>query len=914
MKKLLCLVIIIVLFAGCTPKDKKEDSLSDKPITVIDTDNLIYNYNQDGTALLALDKDNINSILETDKKMENTTKEELWIKVSNLFSKNFVVTNGYFPRGENGNFLVDVANGKIDLTNYQLNGDLNHDSMIDEKDVDLLVGALVNKDADTAYDLNLDDTIDNKDLVYLSARLLTDASSFSFYTEDGKRLETQKVEYTNKGIIEDKAFNGLSKIRVVVNDLNGDNQLEMSPAINIAQTEENKISEKSNLLSRLFFNKAYASDVHMYNEREYEKEELFKTFIRQATEYIRKQKVDKYLTSWNISYEVIDLIKDGDKISQLSGGLDSFKNRIDRMVEDELVREHFQYDMDVFKRISTKHSYLIMLGQKGASKEALTSHVTANRNSETKVIKGAYGNKKYKSLVNYATVYYTEKPAMAIEGTVTIEGWTNPSGKIKFSRLGPGFQHDDLVKEYDIQNGKFKTGNDLATGEYRVDFYVPGEKIMYTLFGDSKENTFIFIGNEKEPNKVQWNIKSGGITIYGLIEENGEPLEGAEVVLSPQYKKSGVKDTEKVYTDENGKYKIDNVPFGAYDVLVGEKGSSKDKKVKKQEVGAVDSKPDGDLERVFGYGLSQDQKDKKDSDDLQLEWEAEALGMTVEEYKKYKNSENQKSDFEDANEDSNTSDSIEEGQSSEDEEQVANMLEELMKSLLSWFANWDEKEIEVPKIQYNSTYDVELVWKIEDAFSVTSRWQDISLTESSKIVSEYNSAAYVISEKEDIQPEYFNVDIINSKMKAGGKVKYDSKDLTLGVYKIAQDMALSKEDIMNMESEEALEEFDMNILSSMMDNYNLNGEYKKDTIYIEIDLPWEFVWNESVEMGDFGMPYVAHLMIMPEDLKNETFSGYIPKSDFDKLIANDYKYAQYTREGSEGKVSYKLTIKVHQKQ
>ena len=186
MKKLLCLVIIIVLFAGCTPKDKKEDSLSDKPITVIDTDNLIYNYNQDGTALLALDKDNINSILETDKKMENTTKEELWIKVSNLFSKNFVVTNGYFPRGENGNFLVDVANGKIDLTNYQLNGDLNHDSMIDEKDVDLLVGALVNKDADTAYDLNLDDTIDNKDLVYLSARLLTDASSFSFYTEEEK--------------------------------------------------------------------------------------------------------------------------------------------------------------------------------------------------------------------------------------------------------------------------------------------------------------------------------------------------------------------------------------------------------------------------------------------------------------------------------------------------------------------------------------------------------------------------------------------------------------------------------------------------------------------------------------------------------------------------------------------------------
>lgn len=914
MKKLLCLVIIIVLFAGCTPKDKKEDSLSDKPITVIDTDNLIYNYNQDGTALLALDKDNINSILETDKKMENTTKEELWIKVSNLFSKNFVVTNGYFPRGENGNFLVDVANGKIDLNNYQLNGDLNHDGMIDEKDVDLLIGALVNKDADIVYDLNLDNAIDNKDLVYLSARLLTDATSFSFYTEDGKRLETQKVVYTNKGIIEDKAFNELSKIRVVVNDLNGDNQLEVSPAINTAQTEENKISEKSNFLSQLFLNKAYASDAHMYNEREYEKEELFKTFIRQATEYIRKQKVDKYLTSWNISYEVIDLIIEGDKVTQLSGGLDSFKNRIDRMVEDELVREHFQYDMDVFKRTSTKHSYLIMLGQKGASKEALTSHVTANRNSETRVITGAYGSKQYKSLVNYATVYYTEKPAMAIEGTVTIEGWTNPSGKIKFSRLGPGFQHDDLVKEYDIQNGKFKTGNDLATGEYRVDFYVPGEKIMYTLFGDSKENTFIFIGNEKEPNKVQWDIKSGGITIYGLIEENGEPLEGVEVVLSPQYKKSGVKDTKKVYTDENGKYKIDNVPFGAYDVLVGEKGSSKDKKVKKQEVGAVDSKSDGDLERVLGSGLSQAQKDKQDSDDLQLEWEAEALGMTVEEYKKYKNSENQKSDFEDTSEDSNTSDSIEKEQSSEDVEQIPNMLEELMKSLLSWFANWDEKEIEVPKIQYNSTYDIEFVWKIEDAFSMTSRWKDISLTESSKIVSEYNSAAYVISEKEDIQPEYFNVDIINSKMKEGGKVKYDSKELTLGVYKIAQDIALSKEDIMDMESEEPLEDFDMDIFSSMMDNYNLNGEYKKDTIYIEIDLPWEFIWNESVEMGDFGMPYVAHLMMLPEDLKNETFSGYIPKSDFDKLVANDYKYAQYIKEGSEGEVSYKLTIKVHEKQ
>ncbi len=911
MKKLFLLFIIIVLCTSCSARDKKDEINLGEVITQINTDNLSYNYNQDGTALLSLDKDSVNTILGADKKMqERITREELWIMVSALFNKNFVVTDGYFPRGDNGNFLVDVFDGKIDISNYHLKGDLNNDSMIDDKDMDILIGALVEHKMETGYDVNLDNVIDYKDLVHLSARLLVDATSFSFYSEDGERLEVQNLAYENKGIIENKAFLGLSRVRVLVNDLNGDNQLEINSSVtNVAQYESNSV------VFPLFFHIDLTSDAHMYDEREYEKEEIFKSFIRQATEYIRKQEIDKYLTSWNVCYEVIDLIKVGDDVIQLSGGMDSFKNRIDRMVEDELVREHFQYDMEVFKRISTKHSYLIMLGQKGASKEALTSHVTANRNSETRVLTGIYGNKKYKSLVNYATVYYTEKPEMALEGEITIDGWTNPSGKIKFSRLGPGYGHDDLEKEYNVENGKFKTGNDLATGEYRVDYYVPGQKIMYTLFGDSKENTFVFIGNEKGPSKVNWNIKSGGITIHGLIEENDEPLEGVEVVLSPQYKKSGVKDTKKVYTDDEGKYKIDDVPFGAYDVLVGDKGSSKEEKMKKQEIGAVDSKSDGDLERIVGLGLSEDDEKKQNNDDIQLEWEAEGLGLTVEEYKSYRDSENDKADFENDIDDSNTQDSMEEAEKdSEDIENTPSLLEKLMKALLSWFANWDEDAIEVPRIQYNSTYDIEFVWEIEDTFLVTSKWQDIPLTESSDVVSEYNSAAYVISEKEDIKPDYFNVEIINSKMKEAGEIDYDISDLTLGVYKIAQDMALTKEDIMNMETDESLEDIDMDMFGKMMDSFNFNGEYKKDTIYIEIDLPWEFVWAESREMGDFGMPYIAHLMMLPDNLKDDSFSGYIPKSEFDKLTANDQKYSQYTKRGGDGEVSYELTIKVHKKE
>ncbi|HUW62708.1 MAG TPA: sigma-70 family RNA polymerase sigma factor [Candidatus Bathyarchaeia archaeon] len=165
---------------------------------------------------------------------------------------------------------------------------------------------------------------------------------------------------------------------------------------------------------------------------------------------------------------------------------------------------------------------------------------------------------------------------------------TVQAGRTTKARLMVDMSGFGAIEGYVLKGGKPAAGLEVGTGlrntetgpdgYYRLNDLAPGVEIIMAgnRFGQMpggtqrRQRADVVAG---EVTRVDFELAGGGGAIEGYVTRNKEPLSRIDLLFSPMEppREAGL----TVTTDENGWYRIDNVPEADYEVVVSAPGGHK---------------------------------------------------------------------------------------------------------------------------------------------------------------------------------------------------------------------------------------------------------------------------------------------------------------------------------------------------
>jgi len=559
------LSLILLLFVACggggngktTTSDNNSTSSSQTEIIPLaDNSNVtpLYDYNQDKTAIRTLDNSQVNHYEEVEIALEKLKSQqnqdqfnaEIDKFVSEILTFNRPIDNipSYAPRGANRSLLVEVKNGQIDYSSYQLKGDVNGDFQVNFKDIELLKTALFESNNETQYDTNDDGQIDIKDVIYATARLNSEIAYFDFYDKQKQRLDIPIHTIKESKTV---TYNGnKSSILVVAKDENGasgytdgglsDSSLEWYKKDGW-QLDNTESSSKSNII------KKSANEMIINSSRE-----------------VVNIEPDPYLIGWHFSLKYIT-IGGLDAFDSEQYGIESWRWFFEGEIEPK-IKSHFRKTKmnHPITKMFTPMQYIYWVGsQKGKTNEVKAKDFTFKYNYKldgTRVT--------LKRIVEATTILFESKADKTFKAVINVPDIID--GKATLKRVGPTPKEESF--EGEVKENKIEV-NQVPFGAYDIEVETKcGCKIELEkakVFEEDETTFNLFLAEEK--------LKAQLLTL--IVEDNhGKPLTNKDVKLEAKECLDQGEGENNAYisqsgtTDHVGQVDFEDILIGEYRVIV----------------------------------------------------------------------------------------------------------------------------------------------------------------------------------------------------------------------------------------------------------------------------------------------------------------------------------------------------------
>jgi len=561
---------IVLLFMACggggsdhtdtnqTVQEHNNSSSSEEIVTLEDNSNVtpLYNYSSDGTLIRTLDNSQVNQYEEIEillEKLKNDQKHTEFDAKIDQFVNNILTFNrpvdaipSYAPRGANKSLLVEVNNGQIDYSSYQLKGDVNGDYHVDFEDIKALKTALFEGSSDLQYDSNGDGRIDIKDIVYTTAHLNSEIAYFDFYDTQKHRLDIPQRTINDPKTV---TYSGsASTILVVAKDENG-----ASGYIN------GELSDSS---------------LEWYHQSGWQIEEISETNTSKST--IMKKSANEIIIG--TSREVVNIEPDpyllGWKFSikyTTTGGLEAFESEqygieswrwfFEGEIEPK-IKSHFmktKMEQPIIKYFNNMQ-YIYQIG----SRMGKTNEVKA----KDFIFKYNYtldGKRvTLKRIVEACSVLFESQADKTFKAIINTS--ETIKGKATLKRVGPTPKEEEF--EGEVNDNEIEVKN-VPFGAYDVEIKTQcGCKIELEKAKVFEDESGIF-NLSLDSNK----LKAQKLTLI-VTDNHNQPLENKEVELDPKDCLDQGRGSNSFFssqtgtTDNVGQVDFEDILIGEYRVLV----------------------------------------------------------------------------------------------------------------------------------------------------------------------------------------------------------------------------------------------------------------------------------------------------------------------------------------------------------
>ncbi|MEE8524299.1 MAG: carboxypeptidase regulatory-like domain-containing protein, partial [Thermoanaerobaculia bacterium] len=131
-----------------------------------------------------------------------------------------------------------------------------------------------------------------------------------------------------------------------------------------------------------------------------------------------------------------------------------------------------------------------------------------------------------------------------------------------------GLELDELASltlaAYHLEGGGMRHGQVDFASQYSIDGLTPGNWHVQAQVASSNRMQAVQIEIPEGVTEVEKDIEFGtGFTLTGIVLDGGEPLPGATVVAAGSMSGMG-----QAVTDSTGRFRIDHLPAGSYQVMV----------------------------------------------------------------------------------------------------------------------------------------------------------------------------------------------------------------------------------------------------------------------------------------------------------------------------------------------------------
>lgn len=592
MKMILLFMVLMAFIIGCGGGGSSSDSGGSVASSSAQSSSasvaLKYNYNNDGASLQALQETVVNQYLEIQEKLNRTKANQKEFDsilagfIGSLF-RGATPTDGfasYAPRGEMKSKIVSLKNNTVDYSDYVLKADIDFNSIVDSKDLDLLSTALFKGYESSEYDLNGDGSVNTADIIYLVARFGSEIKSYAFYTTSG-----EKLPLASRSVDDPRSFtyNGIeTEIMLVAKDINGASGFETG----VSDSDDTWYKQTGWTLQ--------SSETFSLNRKT---RKLHSTKGERADEFLQRRD-DVYLLGWNYDVDYYGNLRlPADMVHPLTS--QSMSTIFDAVIE---------LNSAGFKKTDMKHP-----AEKSLTERKLRYSIGAlvdkeNFYIETHIMKSTYIRdgktiEVREMLFIIESLYYSLADKFLVGSLEAQPSTLDVKGTIIAERIGP----DPKVLEFPVETidqDELFSFDDVPFGTYDLNY------LDECLCRQALDENFVFESDDIEPI---FTIDMTKVTVtLELLDGAKKPISGESIALLAKECVNSDEE-EKSFnatTDSNGKVLLQKVPIGDYIVFVGDKTNS-EINVCDTYVGTLTSEALWDIDITFAGRLCNYQKSVK---------------------------------------------------------------------------------------------------------------------------------------------------------------------------------------------------------------------------------------------------------------------------------------------------------------
>lgn len=542
------LVLTTALFIGCGGgggSSSTTTSSSSSSSAIVTPE---YEYAKDTTSLRELNNSAVNQYKDIENQLKNLTKQSEYNAVLDKFITDILSGTAsadkvlsYAPRGGDRSLSVAVSKGKIDYSNYRLNGDVNGDYSVDTKDISLIKTALFN--SDDAYDSNGDGKLDITDLIYTLARLNSEIAYFDFYDSNYQKLPINRRTVNEPKIV---SYDGnLSEVIVVAKDSNGASAFSdtLSDIDEVWYKKSGWKYSDSTLIDES--NPSNAPSLRVASS----------VMIRNAVRSVTWIEPEPYLTGWHFSVHYVETGGfDGfgqEGINQFSMFLTQGKDKID---------SHFRKSNmgNAGKVFEDKSQYIYHIGShNGKTNEVKADDLTY---ADAYTLDGEHVT--IKRVVHAASVLYESEADKTLKGKINTSATLK--GEITLDRIGPSPKEESFKGEVNSNEVEVKN---IPLGEYKSKMTTACQcplELGNILFDSPAAQANYSIDDSKVKVKLTINV----VDSSDIPQENRTVEIEQEDCLNQGSGTSSLIFSENMETNDLGEATFEDVDIGDYKVKV----------------------------------------------------------------------------------------------------------------------------------------------------------------------------------------------------------------------------------------------------------------------------------------------------------------------------------------------------------